>query len=101
MHKLYPQDLVGKTTPQGWAVGVWNISILGLFRTLGVEIKASGGQGALLKKARGDSLSQVWAPSTNLPHPGGGAGPPTAVLDCFAVTGAQGLSPRPLVSTGL
>lgn len=22
VHKLYPQDLVGKTTPQGWAVGV-------------------------------------------------------------------------------
>lgn len=87
---LYPQDLVGKTTPQGWAVGMWNISILGLFRTLGVKIKASLGQGALLKKARGNSMSQVWTPS-NFPHPGGGAGPPMAVLDCFTITRAQGL----------
>lgn len=25
---LYPQDLVGETTPQGWTVGMWNISLL-------------------------------------------------------------------------
>lgn len=63
---LYPQDLVGKTTPQGWAVGMWNISVLGLFRTLGVK-SLSRTRGSAEKSQRKQHVTSL--DSFQLPPP--------------------------------
>lgn len=86
---LHFQGLVGEPTPQGWAVGTWNTRILGLVWPLGLK-KTLG---------LGNSMSRIQAPFTNFPFPGGGAGPPAAILDCFTIPQAQGLSPWPLESS--
>lgn len=93
---MHPQGLVGEPTPRvrQWACG----APTSLAYSRKKKKKAPLGR-VQLGEARGNSMSQVQAPSTNFPLQGGGAGPPIAILDCFTILQAQCLSPWPLESS--